>query len=140
MNSRPPLSTRRWIAALLAFALLCFHAIALAQQPVTSRPVPASEAGTLLGRGVTDSAGTDVGLLVDVLADKDGKPLAGVINVGGFLGVGMRRVAVAWRLLRFSHAVGDTRIVMDLTLDEAAAAPEMSGPANTLIVVDRPAQ
>ena len=64
---------------------------------------------------------------------------AGVGDVGGFLGVGTRRVAVAWHLLRFEHDADETRVHMELTFDSAAAAPEYQGPDNTLIVIDRAA-
>ncbi len=108
------------------------------EPPVASRSLSTTENGTILGREVFDSDGADVGLLVDVVVDKDGKPLAGVIDVGGFLGVGARRIAVAWRSLHFVHDNEQTHIVMDLAVDSAAAAPEFRGPDDTLIVIDRP--
>jgi hypothetical protein len=106
------------------------------QSPTETRALP-PRIGTVLGRSVFDSAGEDVGLLIDVVVDKDGKPVAGVIDVGGFLGVGTRRVAVAWRLLHFDHDKDGTKVIMDLTFDSAAAAPEFRGPDNSLIVIDR---
>lgn len=129
--------------ALVLFAafLLCANLGARAQQQpptVVSRPFSDTEAGIILGRGVVDSEGEDVGPLVDVMVDNAGKPVAGVIDVGGFLGVGQRRVAVAWRLLHFVPVSGGTLIHMDLTFDSAAAAAEFQGPDNTLIVIDRP--
>jgi hypothetical protein len=127
--------------AFIATALLWPCPAVRAQQdapPVVTRSFPPSEAGTILGRSVTDSAGDDVGLLVDLVVDKDGKPVAGVIDVGGFLGVGTRRVAVAWKLLHFIHDSDDTRIIMDMTFESAAAAPEFRDPDNTLIVIEPP--
>ena len=128
-------------AALLTAAVFCPNARTVAQDApptVATRSFGGPVAGTILGRSVLDSEGTDVGALVDVVVDKDGKPLAGVVDVGGFLGVGARRVAVAWTLLRFVHDSGETVIHMDLTFSSAAAAPEYLGPDNTLIVIDRP--
>jgi hypothetical protein len=128
-------------AVLLAASPLGFPADEARAQPiapaVTSRSLSGGEAGTILGRGVVDSAGEDVGPLVDVLVDKAGTPVAGVIDVGGFLGVGSRRVAVAWRLLRFVPDNGELQIHLDLTFESAAAAPEFQGPDNTMIVIDR---
>ena len=112
---------------------------AIAQQTITTRTLQPTEAGTILGRSVFDSTGEDVGPLVDVMVDTSGVPVAGVVDVGGFLGVGTRRVAVAWHLLRFEHDADETRVQMDLTFDSAAAAPEYQGPDNTLIVIDRAA-
>jgi hypothetical protein len=40
--------------------------------------------------------------VVDVLADSTGRVRAAVIEFGGFLGVGNRRIAVDWSLLRFT--------------------------------------
>jgi sporulation protein YlmC with PRC-barrel domain len=126
---------------LIAAALLCLIANARAQQDppsVPTRSYSVTEAGTILGRTVFDFAGVDVGELVDVVVDKTGKPIAGVIDVGGFLGVGARRVAVGWNLLHFVHDSDGTRITMDLEFDSAASAPEYRAPDDTLIVIDRP--
>ena len=105
--------------------------------PPASMPKSTAAMGTILGRNVFDSAGDNVGRLVDILADKNGAPLAAVVDVGGFLGIGARRVAIAWTLLRFTVANGEMRIAMDLTFDSAAAAPEFQGPNNTFIVIER---
>jgi len=107
------------------------------QQPrsMVSRTMSGTAATTILGRDVVDSAEEDVGQLVDILVDKAAKPIAGVIDVGGFLGVGKRRVAVAWHLLRLVSDSGGTRIRMDLTFYSVAAAPEFQGSGNSLIVI-----
>ncbi len=107
-------------------------------QTAMTRDIGAGDAGTVLGRNVSDSAGADAGLLVDVLVGPDGAPLAGIIDVGGFLGVGVRRVAVAWPLLHFEPDAGGTRIHMDLTVEAAAAAPEFHGPDGTTTLIVRP--
>jgi hypothetical protein len=81
----------------------------------------------VLGRSVFDASGDDIGRVVDVLVDGEGRPLAAVVDVGGFLGIGTRRVAVAWETLRFQRIDGVARISEDLTMDEVAAAPEYRG-------------
>ena len=124
------------MCALIVVCCVAYGAVA--QQAVTTRTLTSTEAGTILGRSVFDSAGEDVGPLVDVVVDSNGTPIAGVIDVGGFLGVGARRVAVAWHLLQVEHDGDETRVHMDLTFDSAAAAPEYQGPDDTLIVIDRP--
>jgi hypothetical protein len=128
------------VAFLFAIGLSCITLVAYAQQPVASHELSGTEAGTILGRSVLDSDGADIGLLVDVVVDKGGTPVAGVVDVGGFLGVGIRRVAVSWHLFRFEHDNGETIINMNFNIDTAAAAPEYQGPDNTLIIVDRPPQ
>ena len=65
---------------------------------------------SVLGKKVQGAKGEDLGRVVDVLADDGGHVRAAVIEFGGFLGVGNRRIAVDWSLLRFhpedeSHAL-----------------------------------
>ena len=54
------------------------------------------DAQAILGKSVRSSAGEDMGRLVDVLVDRDGQPRAAIIDFGGFLGVGSRKIAVDW--------------------------------------------
>jgi hypothetical protein len=48
-----------------------------------------------------------------------------VIDFGGFLGVGSRKIAVDWNALNFAPA-GDKRdvVISELTRDQVKAAPE----------------
>ena len=98
-------------------------AAALAQQPgpETSPPVaapPASqeliyqgEATSILGRQVSGPDDKNVGRIVDVLVDDQGQPRAAVVDLGGFLGIGNRRIAVVWRALHFvPEATGEGKI------------------------------
>lgn len=120
--------------------LLASHAALAEDAPallITTEPLPYNIAGTILGRRVATRDGQDFGMLVDVLVDLDGQPRAGVIDVGGFMGVGMKRIAIAWALLHFSRANDEVRIVEDLTTDEAAAAPEFPGQEGAAIVTGR---
>jgi hypothetical protein len=64
----------------------------------------------------------EIGRIVDVLVDAEGRPHAAVIDVGGFLGVGNRKVAVEWTALHF--VLGKTpAAVLDLPADRIKAAP-----------------
>lgn len=81
-------------------------------------------AEAILGRRVVDAGGTDLGRLVDVLVDENGQPQAAVIDFGGFMGVGNRKVAVHWSVLHFNPAEGKHRILLDMTPNEIKAAPE----------------
>ena len=56
----------------------------------------------VLGLTVRGDAGKEIGRIVDVLVDPSGTPRAAVIDVGGFLGVGNRKVAVEWAALHFA--------------------------------------
>jgi len=108
-----------------------------AQAPELQR-IPASAAATVLGRRVLDHGGHEIGRLVDVLVDGSGRPLAAVFDVGGYMGVGTRRVAVDWSRLHLTIAGDDSRITVDLDGDIIAAAPEYKGGTGDASVVVGP--
>lgn len=79
----------------------------------------------ILGRQVLSSAGENMGRVIDVVVDRSGQVRAAVIDFGGFLGVGNRKVAVDWAALRFAPTGSKSdRITLDLTRDQLKAAPE----------------
>jgi hypothetical protein len=83
------------------------------------------DAEPILGKNVHSSTGEDMGRLVDVIVDTDGRPRAAIIDFGGFLGVGSRKIAVDWGVLTF--VPGDPKgnvITVALTKDQVKAAPE----------------
>jgi sporulation protein YlmC with PRC-barrel domain len=83
------------------------------------------EVQTILGKNVRDAAGDDMGRVIDVVVDRAGQTLAAIIDFGGFLGVGSRKIAVDWKALQFSpnDPKGNT-ISLGLTRDQVKAAPE----------------
>jgi sporulation protein YlmC with PRC-barrel domain len=85
----------------------------------------AHDALAILGKNVHSSTGEDMGRLVDVIVDTDGRPRAAIIDFGGFLGVGSRKIAVDWSMLKFvpSDPKGNV-ITVALTRDQVKAAPE----------------
>jgi len=56
----------------------------------------------LLGEVLLGPGEASLGHIVDVLADGQGHLRAVVVDVGGFMGVGNRKVAVAWAALHFA--------------------------------------
>jgi hypothetical protein len=79
----------------------------------------------ILGREVRSAADEDMGRIVDVLVDGSGQVKAAIIDFGGFLGVGSRKIAVAWDALRFPPKTSKPeRIALELTRDQVRAAPE----------------
>jgi PRC-barrel domain len=78
----------------------------------------------VLGASVHSSAGEDMGHIVQVLVDQAGTVRAAVIDFGGFLGVGSRKVVVDWGALHFAPDDQPQRIIVDLTRDQVKAAPE----------------
>ena len=83
------------------------------------------EAHGVLGRDVRSPADEDMGHIVDVIVDRSGTVRAAIIDFGGFLGVGSRKIAVDWNALHFPQpAKPDAHITLDLTRDQVKAAPE----------------
>ncbi|HET7887349.1 MAG TPA: PRC-barrel domain-containing protein [Bradyrhizobium sp.] len=101
--------------------------------PKEQTPVPppsvtiigAREAHGVLGRDVRSPANEDMGRIVDVIVDRQGMVRAAVIDFGGFLGVGSRKIVVDWSALHFGRVAdkGES-ITLDLTKEQVMAAPE----------------
>jgi hypothetical protein len=75
----------------------------------------------ILGSAVRSATNEDMGRIVDVVVDRAGTARAAVIDFGGFLGVGSRKIAVDWNAMRFTSPTG---ITIDLTRDQVKAAPQ----------------
>jgi hypothetical protein len=103
---------------------------AAAQRPAAPAPPANLEALTardctgILGKKIMGPDGKELGLLVDVLVDAKGRPHAAVIDFGGFLGVGSRKIAVDWRLLKLEPGPPDWKISLNLNRAEIQGAPE----------------
>ena len=78
----------------------------------------------VLGAAVHSSSGEDMGHIIQVLVDQTGTVRAAVIDFGGFLGVGSRKVVVDWGALHFAPEDQPQHIIVDLTRDQVKAAPE----------------
>lgn len=92
----------------------------------------------LLGKKVRDAAGEDMGMVVDMLVDSDGRPRAAIIDFGGFLGVGSRKIAVDWRLLQLKQVDAATSVLLSLTRAEVQAAPEYKPASNQPVMIVGP--
>ncbi len=69
-------------------------------------------------------AGDELGRVIDVIIDKEGHPRAAIIDFGGFLGVGTRKIAVDWRALRFTSDGKERRLSVALTRNQVRVSPE----------------
>lgn len=87
------------------------------------KPMPVSVM-SILGKRVQGPTGDDLGRVVDVLADASGRVRIAIIDFGGFLGVGNRRIAVDWPLLRFNPDGKDTSLLLSVSRDKLRATPE----------------
>jgi PRC-barrel domain len=93
------------------------------------------ELASVLGREVRTRVEGDVGRIIDVLVDRQGRARAAVIEFGGFLGIGVRKIAVEWPALRFESAGSQAPVIVDITRNEMRLAPEYK--ASELRVVRR---
>ena len=93
--------------------------------PASVTVIGAREAHGVLGRDVRSPTDEDMGHIVDVVVDRTGTVRAAVIDFGGFLGVGSRKIVVDWNALHFGRVAekGDS-ITLELTKAQVSAAPE----------------
>ncbi|MCP4616026.1 MAG: PRC-barrel domain containing protein [Bradyrhizobium sp.] len=93
--------------------------------PPSVTVIGARDAHGILGREVRSAADENMGRIVDVIVDRDGLVRAAVIDFGGFLGVGSRKIVVDWRALRFGAIANKSdSISLELTKDQVSKAPE----------------
>src|SRR5215470_3780358 len=82
------------------------------------------EVSTILGKSVRSSADEDMGRIVDIIVSRDGQVHAAIIDFGGFLGIGTRKIAMDWRALNFAPAGKPRLITLELTRNQVRLAPE----------------
>lgn len=84
------------------------------------------QAQSVLGKEVRSAANENMGRIIDIIVDRTGQVRAAVIDFGGFLGVGSRKIAVDWAALRFPPDGGKERdvITLELTRDQVKGAPD----------------
>jgi hypothetical protein len=93
--------------------------------PPSVTVIGAKDAHGVLGRDVRSPADEDMGRIVDVIVDRSGQVRAAVIDFGGFLGVGSRKIVVDWNALHFGRIANKSdSITLELTKEQVTAAPE----------------
>src|SRR4030095_5604937 len=84
--------------------------------PPSVTVIGARDALGILGRDVRSPANEDMGRIVDVIVDREGTVRAAVIDFGGFLGVGSRKIVVDWGALGFWRVANKRdNITLELT-------------------------
>jgi hypothetical protein len=87
--------------------------------------IGARDAHGVLGRDVRSAADENMGHILDVIVDRAGVVRAAVIDFGGFLGVGSRKIVVDWSALHFGRVANKSdSITLELTKEQVTAAPE----------------
>ena len=92
---------------------------------------------SLLGIEALSSTGDDMGRVVDIIVDRSGQVRAAIIDFGGFLGVGSRKIAVDWRSLHFDPKKAGA-VVVNLTKDQLRVAPVYKA-AEPVVMIGGPA-
>jgi hypothetical protein len=149
---------KRLMMTTAAAALVVGSAVAQAPAPDTPKAPPAAQKSEPMAPGAqkgsrefvtqqssdqwlaTKFKGTDVigsnnekvGDVNDILFDKDGKILAYVIGVGGFLGIGSKDVALAPAAFQVQPATDreELKLKLAMTRDELKNAPEFKAAAS----------
>ncbi len=86
----------------------------------------------ILGSAVRSAADENMGRVIDVVVDRNGAARAAVIDFGGFLGVGSRKIAIDWGAIRFS---GLNQVTLDLTRDQVKAAPTYEARSKMIVAL-----
>jgi PRC-barrel domain protein len=122
-----------WTGRIAAIVLAATAQAASAQNSQNPEPpgqpsvtvLGSTEVQSIVGSEIRSAADEDMGRIVDVLVDGSGQARAAIIDFGGFLGVGSRKIAVDWKALHFVPAASKRyRIVLELTKDQVKPAPE----------------
>ncbi len=92
----------------------------------------------LLGKEVHSASGDDIGRVAGILVDGASEPRAVIVKVGGFLGIGVRSVAVDWQNLRVQTAGEGEVVLADLALQQVAQAPQYRPGSGSVAVVSAP--
>jgi hypothetical protein len=112
-----------------------------ANPPDAAPAVPILESHELqgiLGKEVRSATGENMGRIVDAVVDRGGQVRAAIIDFGGFLGVGSRKIAVDWNALHFPRP-GDKagRVILEFTRDQLKAGPEYQDGKPVVVLGDQ---
>lgn len=94
------------------------------QDPATSMAGQLTEA-EVVGQPVVTEGGEEVGTIVQVVDDANGGGRFAVVDVGEFLGIGQKQVAIDVRHLSLG---ADGQIRSNVTADQLQSMPEYEGP------------
>jgi sporulation protein YlmC with PRC-barrel domain len=82
-------------------------------------------------QNVYDPSNNKIGEIKDVLLSQDGKVIALITGVGGFLGMGEKDVAVPFSAVKHTTKDGKVYLTLDTTKDALKAAPGLRYDRNT---------
>ncbi len=79
-----------------------------------------------VGKPIVNAQGEKIGDVNDVLFDRTGKITTVVIGVGGFLGLGEKKVALPFEAITYSDDGGKRQIMVPLTKEALLNAPDFA--------------
>lgn len=133
MNTRPWLTvlavTLAWVPAMAQNPPAAPSSIGQNTSQNTNPPsvtvLGSREVQGILGGEVYSTSNETMGRIADVVVDGEARPRAAIIDFGGFLGVGSRKIAVDWKALHFVPSASKRyRITLELSREQVKAAPE----------------
>jgi hypothetical protein len=89
-----------------------------------ARQLAADEVVPILGRKIVSPSNEELGRVINVLVDDRGRARAAVIDFGGFLGVGSRKIAVDWGQLVFKPDSAGGQVGLSMTREQIQGARE----------------
>jgi PRC-barrel domain len=98
-----------------------------AEETVAAQPLKVE---SVLGREVRTARDEDGGRVIDLLFDDQGRVRAAVVEFGGFLGIGTRKIAVDWSAFRLSGR----QILVDVTREQLRKSPEFKAEETAFVV------
>ena len=93
-----------------------------APQPIPEQAEHQVRAQSLLGVDVSNGQDT-IGDVSDLVVTDDGRVDAIVVGVGGFLGIGEKRVALAWDSIKLTEQDGSRMILVSATKEQLEGMP-----------------
>jgi hypothetical protein len=82
-------------------------------------------ASTLIGQPAVNAKNETIGDINDLVTDQNGKVIAALIGVGGFLGLGEKDVAVRFEDLKLTRDDdNNVKVMLDLNKDTLTSAPD----------------
>jgi sporulation protein YlmC with PRC-barrel domain len=126
-------------------ALVALGGVALAQTGDTNTFVAERRpdqwlASSLKAKNVYDRSDAKIGVINDLVIDRDGRVAAVVIGVGGFLGIGEKNVGVPFQDIKVSMRDNNEWLVLERSKEDLRAAPAFgvaSGPQPNKVENDR---
>jgi sporulation protein YlmC with PRC-barrel domain len=87
-------------------------------------PVNATKASDLTGAKIQTHSDEEIGSVQELIIDENGQVIAILVNIGGFLGMGKKEVAIGWSHVTLSGTPEDRVLLIDVSSDDLKEAPE----------------